>query len=86
MHSIRFDYDYEYSSPLNTTSPLGLGIMVNMMTQIANTMLVQYYQNVEEKLKEFDSLFGKTPTPTPGGPSDVEDKSAFIRQTLWNIS
>ena len=61
-------------------------------------MLVQYYFNLEEKLKDFDSLFkGQAPTPggpTPGGPppggpsskKDIEDKASFIRATLWGIN
>ena len=50
IHTIRFDYDFVYSSPYNTTDVRGLKTMLKLLTQVRNSLMVQYYFNLEEKL------------------------------------
>ena len=40
LHSVRFDYQFEYASPYNTTDVLGLKHVVKVLTQVRNVMLV----------------------------------------------
>jgi len=51
LHAIRFDYDFEYTSPYNTTDIIGLKTMVKLLTQVRNSMTTQYYFNLDEKIK-----------------------------------
>ena len=51
VHTLRFDYDFEYASPYNTTDVGGFKTLLKLLTQLRNSMLVQYYFNVEEKLQ-----------------------------------
>eukprot|EP00347_Sterkiella_histriomuscorum_P002985 403366042 len=67
IHTIRFDYDYQFTSPYNSTDPLGLKSALKLLTQLRNSILIQYYFNVEEKLQELKSR---------------EEKYAFIRKTM----
>ncbi len=52
LHTIRFDYEFEYASPYNTTDIFGLKTLIKVLTQVRNVMSIQYFFNVEEKLSE----------------------------------
>lgn len=67
VHTIRFDYEFEHCSPLNTTDPLGIKTALRLMTQVRNSMMIQFYFNLEEKMQEYPKK---------------EDKYAFIRKTM----
>ena len=64
IHTLRFDYEFEYASPYNTTDVLGLKHMIKVLTQVRNVMVVQYYFNLEEKLAGTTTDGG---APTKGG-------------------
>ena len=64
VHTLRFDYEFEYASPYNTTDVLGLKHMIKVLTQVRNVMVVQYYFNLEEKLAGAPTDSGAT---TKGG-------------------
>jgi hypothetical protein len=64
VHTLRFDYEFEYASPYNTTDVLGLKHMIKVLTQVRNVMVVQYYFNLEEKLAGAPTDGGAT---TKGG-------------------
>jgi hypothetical protein len=51
LHTIRFDYEFEYVSPYNSTDVKGVRSALRLMTQFRNVMHVQYYFNLEEKLR-----------------------------------
>ena len=51
LHAIRFNYDFEYTSPYNITDIIGLKSMVKLLTQVRNSMTAQYYFNLDEKIK-----------------------------------
>ena len=38
IHTIRFDYEFKYHSPYNSTDPLGLKSMFGLMVQFTNIM------------------------------------------------
>jgi len=40
IHSIRFDYDFTYHSPYNTTDPTGIKSLFVLLTQFNNAILV----------------------------------------------
>ena len=56
VHSVRFDYEFQYTSPYNTTDLRGFKTLLKLLTQLRNSMLVQYYFNVEEKLHSGTTL------------------------------
>jgi len=64
VHTLRFDYEFEYASLYNTTDVLGLKHMIKVLTQVRNVMVVQYYFNLEEKLAGAPTDCGAT---TKGG-------------------
>jgi hypothetical protein len=63
IHSVRFDYDFVYAAPHNTTDVFGLKTTVKLMTQVRNVMLIQYYFNLEEKLLQPIPVSTATPKP-----------------------
>lgn len=50
LHTLRFDYEFEYASPYNTTDVSGWRFVAKLLSQVRNVMLVQYYFNTEDKL------------------------------------
>jgi len=52
LHALRFDYEFTYTDPHNTTDPRGLRHFYRMITQFSNTMNIQFYFNMEEKLSK----------------------------------
>ena len=50
LHTLRFDFEFDYASPYNTTDLGGWRHLAKMLTQVRNVMLVQYYFNAEDKL------------------------------------
>jgi len=67
LHTLRFDFEFDYYSPYNTTDVLGLKSMFKLMSQLRNVFLIQCYFNLEEKLMEIP---------------DKEEKYDFIRRTM----
>lgn len=40
VHALRFDYEFEYTSPYNTVDPLGVKSFFKLLTQVRNTLVV----------------------------------------------
>lgn len=47
IHSLRFDYEFTYFSPYNTTDVLGLKHTIGMLAQFINPVTVQYYFDLQ---------------------------------------
>ena len=47
MHVIRFDYDFLYCSPYNTTDTVGLFKALQLLRQISNKIKVQFFFDIE---------------------------------------
>jgi hypothetical protein len=60
IHSLRFDYEFKYWAPMNTTDESGLTNLMTGIKQISSRMKIQYYQNLEETLNECKSEKEKT--------------------------
>jgi hypothetical protein len=52
IHSLRFDYDFKYWAPMNTTDESGFSNLFSSVKQISSRMKVQYYQNLETTLND----------------------------------
>ena len=68
VHSLRFDHEFDYSNPYNSTDVSGYNIAFKTMTQFFNNVKVQYFTSVNaQKLKQ---------------PGDQETMQKYIRSTL----
>jgi len=70
IHSIRFDYEYKYFAPMNTTDSWGIKNVINNVYQFTSKMKIQYYYNLEGVLLNCQS---------------EKDKHEFIKRTLMTI-
>ena len=70
IHSMRFDYEYKYFAPMNTTDSWGIRNVVDNVYQFTSKMKVQYYYNLEGVLLNCQS---------------EKDKHEFIKRTLMPI-
>ena len=53
--SIRFDHEFTYFSPYNTTDRLGLRHFMSTISQFSSKYFVQFYFNLENELKQLQS-------------------------------
>ncbi|CDW91471.1 UNKNOWN [Stylonychia lemnae] len=67
LHTLRFDYAFIYTSPYNSTDPTGIKTTLKLLVQVQNSMMIQYYFNLEEKLRENIK---------------TEEKYSYIRKTM----
>ena len=70
IHSMRFDYEYKYFAPMNTTDSWGIRNVVDNVYQFTSKMKIQYYYNLEGVLLNCQS---------------EKDKHEFIKRTLMPI-
>ena len=70
IHSFRFDYQYNYFAPMNTTDSLGIKSVINNIYQFTSIMKIQYYYNLEGPLLEC---------------KNDRDKHEFIKRTLMTL-
>ena len=52
IHTIRFDYEFKYWAPMNTTDELGFRNLLGSVQQFTSKMKIKYYQNIEGPLNE----------------------------------
>lgn len=79
VHTLRFDYDFQYASPYNSTDVKGFKTVLKMLTQLRNSMLVQYYFNVEEKLSNVSS------TIDPGAQYQILRSTMMSRGKMYGL-
>lgn len=70
IHSFRFDYDYKYFAPMNTTDSWGFRNVLNNVYQFTSKMKIQYYYNLEGVLIDCQN---------------DKDRGEFIKRTLMTI-
>lgn len=70
IHSFRFDYDYKYFAPMNTTDSYGFRNVLNNVYQFTSKLRIQYYYNLEGILIDCQN---------------EKDKAEFIKRTLMTI-
>lgn len=46
IHTLRFDYEFKYWAPMNTTDSSGFRNLMSSVQQFTSKMKVQYYQNL----------------------------------------
>jgi hypothetical protein len=75
VHTLRFDYDFEFASPYNTADISGIKTAVKLLTQFRNVMLIQSYFNLEQRLN--------SPAPSTKAPTSDEALYDFVRSTMY---
>lgn len=52
VHAIRFDHEFSYFSPYNTTDSWGFRNLSNTISQFTSKLVIQYYFNLEGVLHD----------------------------------